>query len=72
MGHRLAPLLPVGAILAGVGVYWATLLVQRWSRRARWVPLALAAALFGYTGMVLASSSQFNANGGEWGVLPAP
>jgi 4-amino-4-deoxy-L-arabinose transferase-like glycosyltransferase len=55
MGHRLAPLLPVGAILAGVGVSWATLLVQRWSRGIRWPAWLLSAALGAYTLVSLAS-----------------
>jgi hypothetical protein len=49
MGHRLTPLLPVGAVLAGVGVAWALTCVQQWTARARWVPLALAGALGAYT-----------------------
>jgi hypothetical protein len=55
MGHRLAPLLPVGAILAGAGVAWIVLLMRRWTRgAARWALPALGAALAVYTLGILA------------------
>jgi hypothetical protein len=55
MGHRLAPLLPVGALLAGTGVAWAAHLLQRWTCGARWVLPAFGAALGVYTLGMLAA-----------------
>ncbi len=55
MGHRLAPLLPVGALLAGVGVAWTALLLQRRLPSAPWLPRALGAALGAYLLSILAA-----------------